>query len=110
MDTTFSQIAWLIPLFPFVAFLLLLAFGRSSRMIGVTLGSISSLAGLVLSVFVLVEHMTDGASYYQYAVDWIDMGSVTLKAGFEVTNLSALMLVVVTAVSFLVNVYSAGYM
>ncbi|QHW32558.1 NADH-quinone oxidoreductase subunit L [Paenibacillus rhizovicinus] len=110
MDTTFSQAAWLIPLFPLVAFLLLLAFGRSSRMIGVTLGSVSSLAGLVLSVLVLIEHMTDGTKYYQYAFKWIDTGSVVFKAGFEVTNLTALMLVVVTAVSFLVNVYSAGYM
>ncbi|MBO7748979.1 NADH-quinone oxidoreductase subunit L [Paenibacillus sp. MWE-103] len=110
MDTTFSQLAWIIPLFPLVAFLLLLAFGRSSRMIGATIGSISSLAGLVVALLVLAEHMRDGASYYQYAFDWIDMGGVTLKAGYEVTNLSALMLVVVTAVSFLVNVYSAGYM
>lgn len=110
MDTNFSQAAWLIPVFPLIAFLVLLAFGRSSRMIGVTLGSASSLAGLVLSLLVLIEHMSDGSAYYQYAVKWIDTGSVTFKAGFEVTNLTALMLVVVTAVSFLVNVYSAGYM
>src|SRR5262245_40499262 len=105
MDTTFSQAAWLIPLFPLVAFLLLLAFGRSSRMIGVTLGSVSSFAGLVLSVLVLIEHMTDGTKYYQYAFKWIDTGTVVFKAGFEVTNLTALMLVIVTTVSFLVNVY-----
>ncbi|MBM7566517.1 NADH-quinone oxidoreductase subunit L [Paenibacillus sacheonensis] len=110
MDTTFSQAAWLIPLFPLAAFLLLLAFGRSSRMIGVLLGSVSSLAGFVLSLLVLIEHMTKGQHDYQYAVKWIDTGSIVFKAGFEVTNLTALMLVVVTAVSFLVNVYSAGYM
>ncbi|WP_308636684.1 NADH-quinone oxidoreductase subunit L [Paenibacillus silvisoli] len=110
MDTTFSQSAWLIPLFPFAAFLLLLAFGRGQRMLGVTLGALSSFAGLVLSILVLIEHMTDGSAYYQYAFKWLHFGSVTMNAGFEVTNLTAIMLVVVTSVSFLVNVYSAGYM
>ncbi|MBP3967375.1 NADH-quinone oxidoreductase subunit L [Paenibacillus lignilyticus] len=110
MDTSFSQSAWLIPLFPFAAFLLLLAFGRGQRMLGVTLGAVSSFAALVLSILVLIEHMTDGSAYYQYAFKWIELGSLVMNAGFEVTNLTAIMLVVVTSVSFLVNVYSAGYM
>ncbi|MBW7456263.1 NADH-quinone oxidoreductase subunit L, partial [Paenibacillus sepulcri] len=110
METMFSQVAWLIPLFPFVAFLLLLAFGRNQSLIGTTVGIVASLASLVVSILVLVEHMSDGASYYQYSFKWIDLGSIQINAGFEVTNLTALMLVVVTAVSFLVNVYSAGYM
>ncbi|GGD92571.1 NADH-quinone oxidoreductase subunit L [Paenibacillus nasutitermitis] len=110
MDTMFSQVAWLIPLFPFAAFLLLLAFGRNQSIVGVTTGIVASLVSLVVSILVLVEHMSDGTSYYQYSFKWISLGSVQINAGFEVTNLSALMLVVVTGVSFLVNVYSAGYM
>ncbi|SEN62740.1 NADH-quinone oxidoreductase subunit L [Paenibacillus sp. OV219] len=110
MDTTFSQAAWLIPLFPFLAFLLLLAFGRGQRTLGVLLGCVSSFAGLVLSILVLIEHMVDGTKYYQYAFKWLDINGLTLNAGYEVTNLTALMLVVVTLVSFLVNLYSAGYM
>nr|WP_246628059.1 NADH-quinone oxidoreductase subunit L [Paenibacillus oenotherae] len=106
----FSEIAWLIPLFPFVAFLLLLASGRSGQGLGVTIGTVGSLASLVLSILVLMEHMSDGSKYYQDGFKWIDLGSFQLNIGYEVTNLSALMLVVVTAVSFLVNVYSAGYM
>lgn len=110
MDTMFSEMAWLIPIFPLAAFLLLLASGRSGRRVGVAIGSVGSLASLVLSILVLIEHMGDGTTYYQDGFKWIDLGSFQLNFGYEVTNLSALMLVVVTAVSFLVNVYSAGYM
>jgi NADH-quinone oxidoreductase subunit L len=110
VNTTFSEVAWLIPLFPLAAFLLLLAFGRGQRALGVALGVLGSLASLVLSALVLFEHMRDGSSYYQYTVKWLSIGSLELGAGFEVTNLTALMLVVVTVVSFLVNVYSVGYM
>lgn len=110
MDTMFSEMAWLIPLFPLAAFLLLLASGRSGRRMGVAVGTGGSLASLVLSILVLIEHMGDGTKYYQDGFKWIDLGSFQLNFGYEVTNLSALMLVVVTAVSFLVNVYSAGYM
>ena len=110
MDMMFSQIAWMIPMFPLAAFLLLLAFGRSQRALGVLLGVAGSLAALILSILVLIEHMRDGASYYQYDFKWLDLGTLHMNAGFEVTNLTALMLVIVTAVAFLVNVYSAGYM
>ncbi|MFC5647734.1 NADH-quinone oxidoreductase subunit L [Paenibacillus solisilvae] len=106
----FSQKAWLIPMFPLAAFLLLLAFGRSQRALGALLGIIGSLGALVLSILVLIEHMRDGASYYQYSFKWLEIGSFHINAGFEVTNLTALMLVIVTIVAFLVNVYSAGYM
>ncbi|MDF2724364.1 MAG: proton-translocating NADH-quinone oxidoreductase, chain, partial [Paenibacillus sp.] len=47
---------------------------------------------------------------YNYAFDWIRIGDYTLRIGFEVTNLTVMMLVVVTLVSLLVNIYSAGYM
>lgn len=43
-------------------------------------------------------------------LQWIKVGDFTLNMGFEVTNLNALMLVIVTLVSLLVNIYSKGYM
>ncbi|MDR0247923.1 MAG: NADH-quinone oxidoreductase subunit L [Burkholderiales bacterium] len=41
---------------------------------------------------------------------WLDLGSTKLTIGFLVDPLSALMMVVVTLVSFLVHVYTIGYM
>ncbi|CAM3344819.1 NADH-quinone oxidoreductase subunit L [Paenibacillus lupini] len=106
----FTQTAWLIPLFPLAAFLLLTALGRSYRKAGVLIGSIGSLAALVMSLLVLFERLGSDAVDYSNSFKWIDFGDVTFRIGFEVTNLNALMLVIVTVVSFLVNVYSAGYM
>lgn len=106
----YSQAAWLIPLFPLAAFLVLLALGRSFRRAGVLIGTIGSLAAFVLSLIIVMERLGENAVDYNYAFDWIVIGDYTLRIGFEVTNLTALMLVVVTLVSLLVNVYSAGYM
>ncbi|MCL2871692.1 MAG: NADH-quinone oxidoreductase subunit L [Betaproteobacteria bacterium] len=41
---------------------------------------------------------------------WLDLGSTKLTVGFLIDPLSALMMVVVTLVSFLVHVYTIGYM
>ncbi|MCK9858007.1 NADH-quinone oxidoreductase subunit L [Paenibacillus sp. ATY16] len=106
-----TKAAWLIPLFPFAAFLLLTALGRSYRLAGVLIGSIGSLASLVMSLLVFIERLGPNAvDYSGDSYKWIGLGEYTLKIGFEITNLNALMLVIVTVVSFLVNVYSAGYM
>lgn len=106
-----TKAAWLIPLFPFAAFLLLTALGRSYRLAGVLIASIGSLASLVMSLLVFIERLGPNAvDYSGDSYKWIGLGEYTLKIGFEITNLNALMLVIVTVVSFLVNVYSAGYM
>ncbi|MBD2868362.1 NADH-quinone oxidoreductase subunit L [Paenibacillus arenilitoris] len=106
----YTQAAWLVPLFPLAAFLLLTALGRGFRKAGALIGSAGALAAFVLSLLIVVERLGEGAVDYNNAIDWIAIGDYTLRIGFEVTNLTAMMLVVVTLVSFLVNLYSAGYM
>lgn len=106
----YSQTAWLIPLFPLAAFLVLTALGRSYRRAGVIIGSLGSFGAFVLSMLIMIDRLGTNEVDYNYSFDWIAIGDYTLKIGFEVTNLTALMLVAVTLVSFLVNVYSAGYM
>lgn len=107
---TYTNIAWVIPLLPLAAFLVLTALGRNFRSAGVWVGSALTLASLLLSLLVLFERLKTNAVDYNNGFDWITIGDFTLTIGFEVTNLTALMLVIVTLVSFLVNVYSAGYM
>jgi len=109
MDSVYAQYAWLIPVFPLAAFLILTALGRGFRSGGMIVGSAGSLAALVLSLLVLIEQMRGGEGASD-SFDWIAIRDFRLSVGFEVTNLTALMLVIVTVVSFLVNLYSAGYM
>jgi NADH-quinone oxidoreductase subunit L len=106
----FANYAWLIMLLPLVAFIVLIAFSRSFRGAAQLIGNIWSAAALILALLVLGERFGAGVVPYQSSFTWLQFGDFSLTLGFEVTNLTALMLVVVTAVSFLVNLYSSGYM
>jgi NADH-quinone oxidoreductase subunit L len=111
MVSDFSQYAWLIPLFPLLAFLIVTSIGRQAKELSVYVSIIASLASFVLAVLVLYERL--GAhmdNYTWHDFQWIKIGDFVLNMGFEVTNLNALMLVIVTLVSLLVNIYSKGYM
>jgi NADH-quinone oxidoreductase subunit L len=101
--------AWLIPLFPLLSFIFLLLFGRKLKEGSAYAGILLTLASFVFSVIVLVERMVEPASYKAEAV-WLKIGELELTAGFEVNQLNALMLVIVSLVSFLVHTYSKGYM
>src|SRR5665647_3794197 len=111
MESQYSQYAWLIPLFPLLAFLIVTAVGRQAKELSVYVSIIASLASFVLAALIFFERV--GAqidSYTWHDLQWIKMGDYSLNMGFEVTNLNALMLLVVTLVSLLVNIYSKGYM
>ncbi|SEN51005.1 NADH dehydrogenase subunit L [Mesobacillus persicus] len=100
--------AWLIPLFPLLSFLALLLFGKRLKEASAYVGILLTLASLVFSVIVLVGRLT-GATY-KLEADWLQIGDLQLTVGFEVNQLNALMLVIVSLVSFLVHTYSKGYM
>lgn len=110
MNTFFAEYAWLVPVFPLAAFVIATALGKGMRAAGVWLGTIAALASFVLSIGIAYERLAGDAPEYSRQINWIAIGDFRLTAGFEVTNLSALMLVIVTLVSLLVNVYSQGYM
>lgn len=105
-----TQTAWLIPLFPLTAFLILTALGRSYRRAGVIIGSLGSLGAFAYSLFILVDRLANSPLDYNKSFEWLAIGSYSLRIGFEITNLTSLMLSVVACISFLVQLYSAGYM
>ncbi|PJN90539.1 NADH-quinone oxidoreductase subunit L [Bacillus sp. mrc49] len=100
--------AWLIPIFPLVTFMVLLLSGGRLRERGAYIGIIFTLASFVLSMLTLMERFT--SSTYKTTIDWLAIGGTQLTAGFEINQLNALMLVIVSFVSLLVQIYSLGYM
>jgi NADH-quinone oxidoreductase subunit L len=100
--------AWIIPLFPLLSFLFLLIFGKRLKEASAFIGSLLSLASFVYTVLVLFDRFT--APTYKTEVTWLEIGDIQLTVGFEVNQLNALMLVIVSLVSLLVHTYSAGYM
>ena len=111
MEAVYAQYAWLVPLFPLIAFLVLLAIGRTANRSGPVIGVIATLASFVMALLVLFEQTAEGGMAYVWNdLEWIRAGDFVLAMGYEVNPLNALMLVIVTFVSLLVNLYSMGYM
>jgi NADH-quinone oxidoreductase subunit L len=104
-----SRLVWLIPLFPLVgalanAFLGRLT-GRFAHWIAVPALGLSFLASCF--VFARVLH---GETYAGQLFPWISAGGFKTAVAVQVDQLSAVMLLVVTGVGFLIHLYSAGYM
>ncbi|KJE28149.1 proton-translocating NADH-quinone oxidoreductase, chain L family protein [Geobacillus kaustophilus] len=102
------NLAWVVPLFPLGSFILLLLFGRRWKQASAYVGIAATLLSLLLALAVLADRL--GGSTYEANWTWMTIGSVTLTVGISVTALNAWMLVVVALVSWLVHVYSQGYM
>jgi NADH-quinone oxidoreductase subunit L len=104
-----TRYAWVIALLPLVSAVLTLFLGKRTPGRGWIYGVLSVGAALALSLGVLWHFVTGGGTYAS-AVDWFRIGSLEMTLGQYVDGLTAVMLVVVTAVSLCVHVYSIGYM
>ena len=72
--------------------------------------TIAAVAGsFVLSIFALASVASDGAAIHEQR-DWIDIVGLHLTFGIMLDQLTAIMLVVVSGVSLLVQFYSQQYM
>ena len=103
-------LAWLIPVLPFLGFLLVLATTRALADRAATIAIVASAATLALSVAVAVAVVADVATYVRPMPTWIDVGGLTVTFDLLVDQLTVVMLLVVTGVGFLIHVYSVGYM
>ncbi|MEW8985919.1 MAG: NADH-quinone oxidoreductase subunit L [Bacillus sp. (in: firmicutes)] len=100
--------AWIIPLFPLLSFFILLLVGKRLKEASAYIGILLTLATFIYSLVVLFERFT--ASTFKSEATWLSFGDTVITAGFEVNQLNALMLVIVSLVSLLVHTYSKGYM
>jgi NADH-quinone oxidoreductase subunit L len=102
------QYAWLIPVFPLVAFMLLLLFGKQLKEKAAYVGILALAVSFGMAVVILFERI--GGQNYRYVLDWLNFGDTTITMGYEVTALNAMMLVIVTLVSLLVHMFSRDYL
>jgi len=103
-----TQAAWIIPLLPLAAFVLITAAGP--RLPG--RGAYVSIAGIVLAgiagLVVLGEVI--GGARADVTYTWAVLGAKPITVGFVVDPLSAIMLAMVGVVASLITIYSVGYM
>ncbi len=103
-----ASYAWLIAVLPAVAFAVILCLIKvlNDRAAYIAIGA----TGLALLLAVIVLSQTIGGKVTEYGTTWFVAGGTKLPVGVLIDPLSAVMLVVVTVVSLLVEIYSLGYM
>ncbi|MGB7440436.1 MAG: NAD(P)H-quinone oxidoreductase subunit 5 [Coleofasciculaceae cyanobacterium] len=110
------QYAWLIPVLPLAAATLvglgLISLNKATnslrQLAAVFIVSVLG-ASMVLS-FALLWSQIHGHEPLTRTLEWASAGSFRLTMGYTIDHLTALMLVIVTTVAFLVMIYTDGYM
>ena len=104
----------LIPLFPFVGFVINSTMGRRlSKSVSGGLASLAMLASFVvsaISVWQLAGMAPEARAIEQTLYTWIASGDLNIALAFRVDQLSAVMILVVTGVGSLIHIYSTAYM
>ncbi|MDN5346637.1 MAG: NADH-quinone oxidoreductase subunit [Clostridia bacterium] len=100
--------AWLITAMPFIAFLIIIGvtYRRplASALVAITCTAVS----LMVSLSVLVAVI--GGQTAELSLKWAEISSFKLELGVLVDPMSAVMFVVVSTITLLVQIYSIGYM
>ena len=101
---------WLIPLLPLAGFLIN-GLGRNTFSKGLIgfIGSFVVLLSFGLSVGAFLQVKSSG-SINVNVFDWFSVGAFKVQFAFLIDQLSALMLLIITGVGFLIHLYSVGYM
>ena len=110
------QYVWLIPVLPLLGAMLvglgLISFNQvtnSQRKTSAALIISIMGAAMGLSIAILWSQI-QGHAPYSHIFEWASAGNFHLSMGYTVDHLTALMLVIVTTVAFLVMIYTDGYM
>lgn len=117
MDLSLSIITILLPLFTF--FVLGLVGMKMPKQTAGIFGTLSMLVtavvayGVALSYFFSPEYIADGVRQAQVVYDatWLTFGeNLKVTLGIYIDPISAMMLIVISTISFMVHLYSLGYM
>jgi NADH-quinone oxidoreductase subunit L len=113
MESTFA-LAWLVPLLPFLAFALVGLFLQRYHALASWLVIAATLVSCGISWMIFFQVLGGAAPAdhpWQSSFPWLALSVTTvLPFGILIDPLSSMMLVVVTTVSLLVQIYSRGYL
>ena len=96
-------------LLPFVSFVLIIVFTRPYPKLSATISVAAVSVSLICALSLLGRHW-HLEQPIQYTAKWLVSGKLYVPFGFMLDQLSLLMLTIVAGISFLVQVYSLGYM
>jgi len=99
----------LIPLLPFAGFLIAGLFGKILKERAAYFPIAGVIGAFILSISAFAD-VVGGAKLNENFYSWISVGTLTINVGFQIDQLTAVMLLVVTTLSSLIHIYSIGYM
>ncbi len=104
------QLVWLIPFLPLVGFLIN-GLGRKhlSKNFSGIIGSGVILFSFLLSLYVFFN-VKNGNTHVAHYFDFINVASLKVGFDLQIDQLSAVFLLIITGVGFLIHVYSTAYM
>lgn len=104
------QFVWLVPMLPLAGFLVIgLARQSLSKQLTGIIGSGTILASFVISLLLFFQARQGHTAVFEY-FDFISFDKVRIPFAFQVDQLSALFLLIITGIGFLIHVYSTSYM
>jgi NADH-quinone oxidoreductase subunit L len=108
----FLEYAWLVPVLPLLSAALIAMFGRLMPGEGTELGIAAVGIGWIVSVGIAWHTFVNGPmAPYEAAFQWSPLGGgFVFELGMLVDGLTAMMFVLVTTVSLMVQIYSREYM
>jgi NADH-quinone oxidoreductase subunit L len=103
------QNSWLIPFLPLLSFVFIIFFTIKKPELSsyLSIGAVG--ISFILSFAVLLNVLRDPQSQ-EFVFNWITIPGFTIQMGILIDPLTSVMLMVVTTVSMLVQIYSVGYM
>jgi NADH-quinone oxidoreductase subunit L len=107
------QNLWLIPVLPLLAAGIIALLKQRQRKVAATLSIASLAVSLVLSISAFIPTLgapNGEVTHWVHNFDWFAFGETTLRLGWVLDPLTAVMLVMVTFVGLLIFIYSVGYM
>ena len=110
------QYAWLIPVLPLLAAMLvglgLISFNKATNRLRQlnAVFIVSTLGASMALSLALLWSQFHGHEPFTRTIEWAAAGNFHLMMGYTVDHLTALMLVIVTTVALLVMIYTDGYM
>src|SRR5512140_2533932 len=107
---TADQLLWLIPALPFAAFLVNGLLGRRLTKTAAHWPALAAVGGSFVCALLVLRHAVEHTAWSVTLFTWIKVGAFDVPLKLAADPLTAVMLVVVSGVSFLVHLYSVGYM
>jgi NADH-quinone oxidoreductase subunit L len=105
-----AELAWLVPVLPLLAFFLVVFFGRRTPLRGAGISIAAVGVAFLISLTILFRFVGGELEPVERSWAWFRIGSFEFEIGTYIDGLAAVMLIVVTLVSLLVQIYSLEYM